>query len=823
MSTSACFQCGLPVAASPSVTADIGGKQRAFCCIGCRAVAQLINDAGLKNYFRFRDDSIADTAAIVGKAANDFSYYDDEKFQDQFVVSEPGDVRCAGLVVEGIHCAACAWLIERYIGAQGGVASVSVNSSNHRCQLRWHSRQTSLSQMLPYFLAIGYRAVPATHDDIQQQITRENRQALMRLGVAGFGMMQVGMLAVALYAGALQDMTEVWRQLLRWVSAMVATPVVFFAAMPFFRNAFTAVRFFRLSMDVPVALAIGLAYVLSCWATVSGAGDVYFDSVSMFTFFLSTGRYVEMRIRHRNEQSLSRTASLLPVVVQRIKRAGDTQKLPHSETLPVDSLVNGDWTQVREGETIPCDGCVVEGEGHVDESLLTGEPHAIDKTAGDAVIAGSIIADGSLVVEAQHLKQQTRIAAIQRITDRALQEKPRQLVLADRLAGYFVATVLFAAGLAGLYWYNKEPHRALWVVLSILVVTCPCALSLATPVALTAAVHRLRRLGLLIVRGHAVETLARVTRVAFDKTGTLTEGKINVSDVVIVAGYSRERVLKIIAAMESGSTHPIARAFAQYPTDLSASEVKYYRGQGVVALVEGHRYRFGTEDFALALISDSDAANVTMSQPQPMGPSPLTLSCHDGVVARVIISDKLREESKAALHALQQQGLTLSILSGDGSATVASVAAELGVRNFQAELKPEQKMERVKQWQSQHDVVAMVGDGLNDLPVLVAADVSLAMSGAADLTQIQADSVLLRNDLRIVSLARRCAVFCRSVIRQNLYWAVLYNIVALPLAIAGMVPPYVAAIGMSLSSLLVVLNSARITRLQLPLSMPSQR
>ncbi len=803
----ACYHCGLPVPPGADFQLSVQGCEQLFCCPGCQAVASAIIDGGLSGFYRYRTQLNERPAP----AARDYSVYDSPQVQRDFVTAVDGDCNRAQLLLEGISCAACVWLIEHHLGKLDGVERVTVNANTRRCSLQWRPAQQSLSGLMAALEAIGYRPVPATDQSRQALLQRESRQALMRLGVAGIGMMQVGMVAIALYAGALQGISENWQMFLRWISLLIATPVVFYSAQPFFQGAYRVLKSAHLSMDVPVATAIGLAYGASCWATLRGSGEVYFDSVSMFTFFLLLGRYLEMHARHANGLESASLARLLPLTVCKVERG----RVEHSEHIPLKALQPGHWIRVNAGETIPCDGRVQEGHGGVVEALLTGEADAIEKRTGDLVVAGSVNQEGSLLVEVTAVGGETRLSTIERLVEQAQAEKPRQVAIADRLAGYFVGIVLLTTLVVALLWWHWAAEKALWVSLSVLVVTCPCALSLATPAALTAALTHLRRLGLLVTRGHVIEGLEKVTRVIFDKTGTLTLGQPRVEDVVLCGDLERDYCVAVAAALEAGSSHPIAEAFAEFRGRVYAADLHSETSAGVEGRVGNERFRLGTTAYAMALCRQQTAPIVCDRRSGIEGAAPapgqwLLLANSRGPQAWIQLRDRLRPEASAAVRALIGRGIDVELLSGDHSSNVKAVAAALGIEDYHSGVSPAQKLAHIRRRQAQGDIVLMVGDGINDIPVLGGADISVAMGAATDLAQSRADSILLHGDLRVLAQALQFSRRTRRVIRQNLSWALLYNGVALPLAAAGWVPPYAAAIGMSLSSLVVVVNALRL-------------
>ncbi|MBX2808637.1 MAG: cadmium-translocating P-type ATPase [Cellvibrionaceae bacterium] len=817
-SVTPCFHCGLPVADPTEFTLRVGSAQtpeherqeQSFCCVGCQAVTAMIYEGGLGQFYRFR--TRVNQKVDAGAAPSDkydFSLYDQDDLQADFVQREATQ-RTASLLLDGITCAACVWLIERHLSAQPGVLKVRVNGLNHRCELSWDASAQCLSQLMQALAAIGYQPQPFTPDARERQLRQQHQTVLMRLGVAGFGMMQVGMTAIALYAGALQGMDAHWQQLLRWLSLLVATPVVLYAAQPFWSAAWRSLRQRRLTMDVSVSTAIILAYVASAWATLSGSGEVYFDSVAMFTFFLLLGRYAEMRLRRRNQSLLGVTTALLPRVVERLDRQYDSQKqdsqTPQAQKIPLSQLAAGDRVRLYAGDTIPCDGRVCEGDSRVVEALLTGEAEPVVKGPGDAVIAGTLNTQGVLIVEVTAVGKQTRLSTIERLVQQAQQHKPRLQQLADKIAAYFVAVVLLAAAAVFIIWQAIRPEDAFWISLSVLVVSCPCALSLATPTALTAAVAALRRRGLLVVTSHVIETLPAIEQIIFDKTGTLTQGQPSVKQVLLLEqgieqGLDAAAVLALAAALETGNRHPIAQAFTAYDAGYQVSRQLLQTGAGVSGVIGGHVYALGKPAFVV----DGGAL---IDRPTTAGQW-LLLAKNARPLAWIALQDSLRSSAVEAVTALQQQGQSLEILSGDQPAVVAAIAEQLGGLAYHSDQSPEDKLALVRQRQQQRPVL-MVGDGINDMPVLAGADVSIAMESATDLARTSADAVLLRGDLTIVPAARALSLRARRTIKQNLGWALAYNTLALPLAACGFIPPYLAAIGMSLSSLIVIANALRL-------------
>jgi Cu2+-exporting ATPase len=802
----ACFHCGEPVLPGVDHVAVIDGERRRMCCAGCEAVARAIVESGLGDYYRQRQTLSARPVAVV---PDELRRYDLPAVQASFV--EAADAHCkeASLLLEGVTCAACTWLIERRLARVPGVASAAVNYATGRARVRWEERRVQLSGILRVLAEIGYRAYPFDAASSEALERRERRSQLARLFVAGLGMMQVMMYAIPAYV-ADGDMSADIEQLLRIASLMLTLPVVLWAAVPFYRGAWRGVAAGRLGMDVPVAIAIGIAFAASLAATVRGAGDVYYDSIAMFVFLLLGARYLETSMRARAARAQQRLVRLVPAVAERVVdgRTGST------EPVAVASLRPGDRVLVRPGAVVPADGCVLEGESTLDESVLTGESRSIGKRPGDALVGGALNVRSPLLIEVGRVGDATVLAGILRLIERAQAEKPRIAQLADAVAQWFVAALLVVALAAGIAWHAVDPPRAIWIVIAVLVVTCPCALSLATPAALTAATGRLYAAGVLATRGHAVETLARATHVIFDKTGTLTGGDLALIGVLPAGGLSAPQCLALGAALEHGSEHPVARALAAAAGEpgsrgARAEAARNFPGEGMEASVDGARYRIGSLAFVAALHHQPPPAELMFAADDV---SVAALGDERGWLALFTFGDALRPGARQLVRDLRAGGRQVCLLSGDRVHHVEHVARELGIEIMRGAATPEAKVEFVRELQSRGAVVAMVGDGINDAPVLAQAQVSIAMGSGTELAQVNADMVLLSEGVHGLADAFETAARTLRVVRQNFAWAIAYNAVAVPLALAGWVTPLVAAIGMSGSSLAVVLNALRLLR-----------
>jgi Cu2+-exporting ATPase len=769
-----------------------------MCCPGCRAVAGLISASGLDNFYQQRTAFNERPQQQDPTALEQYLIYDDPELAASFTKTNEDGLRSASLLLGGITCAACTWLIEQSMSRLPGVERALVNLQQSRLDIRFDPAQLPLSEIFARVENLGYRPRPFQISTARLQMAAQYRAELRRLAVAGLGMMQVGMFAIALHAGDIQGIDIAYQGLLRWVSLLVASFIVAYSARPFFSAAWRHLKVGSLVMDLPVALAIGLAWLASAWATVSGTGQVYFDSVVMFTFFLLLGRFLEHRVRQRHALTWFDAESTLPGAVT-------TRRDEQWITVPRIQLQGGETVLVKAGETVPVDAQIVDGSSAVKEDTFNGEhlPRAV--SPGDTIYAGTVNVEAALQAKTLGSYRESRLAALQRSVELAQTEKPQLAKLADRIASWFVAGILLVTTITAVVWSQLAPEQALWITLSVLVISCPCALALATPAALTSAASALRAHGVIVRGENALDSLSRTTHLLFDKTGTLTEGALAIADVRPLDDMSTADTLAIGAALQHYSSHPVARAFAGITGATGFDAVDYRVGAGLEARKDGVTYRMGSTPFCRQLAAEL-----------PQAPDDLlywiALCRENCPLAWIGLNDRTRVEAGDVVTSAQQAGLQVELLSGDSSAQGPQLARSLGIGIVNRGLTPQQKMAHVQQLQTQGAVVSMVGDGLNDAPVLSLADASFAVAGATDLARTQADFVIVGGDLHAVTDTWRKARQCRRIIGQNFAWALGYNICAIPLAAMGFIPPWAAAIGMSLSSLLVVANSLRLNR-----------
>lgn len=772
-----------------------------MCCLGCKAVAEFIESSGLHAFYEFR--STPDDNLDLRPEDQEWQHYDDTDLLDRFVSRRSRDAE-ASIDIGGMYCSACVWLLQKALQQEPAVQSVDINPAVRRAVIRWDIEKLRFSGLLNAIARIGFKPAPVgagIDGDLQ---TAEQRLALKRLIVAAAAGMQVMMFAVALYAGDYFGIEAGMQHFLRLISLLVTLPIVLYAARPFFAGAWRGVRAGTPGMDLPVAIAIGAAFVASTFATLSQQGEIYFDSVAMFVFFLSATRYLELRARHRAEDHATALAQLLPDTAVRIENNSPVK-------VALDRLRVDDVVSIVPGDVVPVDGEILEGSLETDESMLSGESRTVLRKSGDPVFAGAVTRAGNASIRVTRVGASTSLAEIGRMLERARSDRPPIALLADRIATRFVLAVLSIAAISGAFWYWLEPSRSFEVVLATLVVTCPCALALATPAALAAAASNLAKSGFLLVRSRILSVLSGPATIVFDKTGTLTAGRPVILDVqVFPASLTETAALQLAAALETASEHILARAFAAHlDTEGDLPEKVYVvPGSGVEATLRDQLYRIGKADFVAALCGSAippTAGDTASTQ--------VFLGNERELLAMFTLGDELRQDAAASIARLRSKGFDTVIASGDRQAVVADVAAELNVEKWHAEMTPADKLDLIRQLQRHDAPVVMVGDGINDAPVLAAADASIALDSGTALARASADAVSLGRNLGSILRAVDMAARTQRIIRQNITWAIFYNATALPLAVSGMLQPWMAAIGMSLSSLLVVLNALRLQRL----------
>jgi Cu2+-exporting ATPase len=698
---------------------------------------------------------------------------------------------------DGMHCANCARSIRRDVGALPGVQSVDVNLVTGRVHVAWQHGSTGVAAVLDRVRRLGFRPVPLVGDETDTARRAERRTMLKRLGLAGLAAMQMSMYTIGLYFGVFSGMEAWLEQLLRVTAMLISLPVMFYSGAPFLRGAWFDLRRHTLGMDVPVAAAMVLAFAASVYNTWRDAGDIYFDSVAMFIFFLLLGRFAEQNARRGSLNAGEALARSLPAEASLLEGAG-------TRRVPLASIAAGDRLLVAHGAVIPVDGELESTNTLVDESLVTGEALPITRSAGARLPGGAINLGPPCTLRALAPARDSTIATMAALIERAQSERAPQARAADRAAGVFVAWIVVLAMLVAAAWLWIDPSRAFDATLAVLVVTCPCALSLATPVALAAATTRLARRGMLVTRAQALERLAGIDTVMLDKTGTLTEAHMRLGEVHTLRDAGRELCLAIAASLEQQSAHPLAAAFiAATPTRVAVGDIHEASGQGLEGTVAGARWRIGRRDWVLEPAGDTSTPGFEAADPDDY----VWLGNERGAMAAFELLDSVRPEAAAAMSALRAMDIDVVVASGDRRSTVNHIAAELGIQEARGRLDPAAKQAWLRQLQASGHRVLMVCDGINDGPVLAAADAACAMGRGAALAHAAADLLLMSESLASLPAALATARGAAALVRSNLRWALGYNLAAVPLAACGLVPPWLAAVGMSASSLYVVLRA----------------
>lgn len=817
-----CFHCGLDVPEHLHLTVRYENEDRETCCAGCQAVAQSIIDAGLGSYYKQRTADAQKTELPPQEILDQIRLYDLPEVQSDFVETH-GGTREAVLMLGGITCAACVWLIEQQLLRTDGIVRIDLNYSTHRCRVVWEDGKIRLSDILLKIRQTGYTAAPYDAQKIEAANQKERKQYIVRLAVAGLGMMQTMMFALPtyLYGG---DIEPDFLQILHWGSFLMVLPVVFYCAVPFYQGTLRDLKNRRVGMDTPITVAIIMTFIAGVYSLATNAGQgMYFESIAMLLFFLLGGRFMEQIARRKAGDAAERLVKLIPAFCHHMPDYPDTQETCEAAVV---KLKAGDIVMVKPGETVPVDGTVVEGSSAVNEAMLTGESLPVAKMPSEKVTAGTLNTQSPLIIRTDRTGSSTRLSHIVRLLDRALAQKPRTAELAEQYASTFVFGELLLAVPVFIGWmFYADAHTALWITVALLVITCPCALSLATPTALAASTGALAREGILISGKQTLETLAQTTDIIFDKTGTLTQGNPTVSRISLLSGTDEAFVLAVAQALEQQSEHPLARAILNHRVsdgmipDIRVGQRLNHVGEGV-----GAQLTVDGETQVWALGRAAYVAKIAGEPPQDEqsseSGSAVYLGNQLGFQAVFYLQDPLKEGAEEVVRKLKRQHLTLHLLSGDRETAVVETARALGIAHYRAQAMPEDKLEYVKALQKEGKKVLMIGDGINDAPVLAQADTSAAVAGGTDIARDGADIVLLNEDLNTVPHMLAQAGRTRQIIRQNLSWASAYNIIAVPLAVLGYVQPWIAALGMSFSSLVVLGNAMRLHK---QADMPSEK
>lgn len=826
-----CYHCGQELPSEP-FRETIKGREHKFCCRGCQAVCRYIYDAGLAGYYEKRDKSRPGGPPLL--LANDIAASIDPKF-----VRVSGDINEVSVIIEGIHCAACIWLIERVLGETDGVAAARVNFSTSRARVQWDGTRITPDDIIRKIASLGYGTMPYDPSSSETPLLKKSIDMQIRMVVAGFCTVAAMFLAEGLYAGYFWGIDASSRNFMQWLSLIITAPVVFYSGTPFIRGAYNGLRNRAMTMDLPIALGALITYFYSAWATLNKRGDVYFDSAAMFIFLILIGRYLEAASKRKAGSATERLLSLGAKAATVIKDGERT-------TVPVNAVSVRDWVEVKPGGKIPVDGIIMDGESRVDESMLTGESRPVKKVVGSQVSGATMNMDGTFIFRATKVGDDTVLSKIIRLVEDAQSSKASIQRVADRIATYFVPAILGIAVLTYVYWSIYDPGHAVIYAIAVLIITCPCALALATPAAIITGTGAGAKEGILIKNGEVLEKAHKATHIIFDKTGTLTEGKMGVVNIVVSGRWSgvsaEDELLHLASIVEKGSEHPIGKAIVREATDrkldldINMKGFKAYPGKGVEGKFRDQRSEFGVmvgnrrfiveRGFHIPeeLLNAEEKLNsegktvVYVSCVSVSGS--LSIREREGVrVGIIAISDRVRSEAKTAVAALKKMGLKVTVLTGDNRRVAEAIARTVGADDVIAEVLPEEKEAIVKGLQERGEVVIMVGDGINDAPALVRADIGMAVGSGTDVAIESADIVLLNSNPLSVSRAVEISRKTFGIIKGNLWISLLYNIILTPLAALGFIVPVVAGIAMPLSSLVVIGNSIRAGKIT-PLSSP---
>jgi len=806
-----CFHCNLPVLSKNKYSMIVNGVLKLMCCPGCLAVTKFILDSGFGDYYLYRNAHGNTIDDLFLKDKTLFDTYDDKFIQNKFINKMENNLSYIVIAIDGITCAACTWLIERHMKKLKGIHKVFVNLATCRAQITWNILELPLSTLLREFKYIGYNAYPYTPKKQEEFYKNEYKKELKKLLIAGLCMAQVMMLSVALYVGESKDMGHSYWFFMRLMCFLITCPVLFFSAKGIFYNAWRSIKNKSFGMDITVSLSLCLACIASVKNLLHGFGDVYFDSICMFVFFLLIGRFLEMRARHHAGEIVYSLQELNTGTATIIKKNDNTVV----KIKTIEDIELNDYILIKSGEIIPMDGIIVDGFSNVNESMLTGEAVPIFKKLGDNVIGGSCNIENNIVIKATKTKNTSTISIIIQLLEQAGTVKPEINTLINSITGYFVFTVLILTLITAMIWIQLGNDNTLDIILSMLVITCPCALSLATPVAITSSANALAKSGFLITREYTLEKLCTVTDIIFDKTGTLTVNNFILNKIKLNSNINIKQAFLLALMLEKDSKHPIAKAFtsskfkfSKIELLFSKTDVKNYVNQGLEGIINGTTYRLGKASFI-----KNWTDQFTDVRKKYNDEIWITLASKKKVLAWFNLINPLRTDALDCINQLKCLNINIHVLSGDSSQNVDFIADILKIKNRNKNKTVTDKLEYINSLKKNNAITLMIGDGINDAPALNASNISVAMGSGADLAKINSDSILLNNNLINIAKSIKHSKKNKFIIKQNIIWAIFYNLIGLVFAAFGFITPYYASIGMSGSSLIVILNSLRLGKM----------
>ncbi len=808
-----CFHCGLPLPPDEPFVEQIEGRQRHFCCFGCQSVCKAIYEAGLDGFYQRTPDGTL--LAPPPEPPKDIALFDLDEVQEEFV-RELGEEREIHLLVEGIHCAACIWLIERSLDTMPGIIKVQVNLTNKRLLLRWNNQQTHLSDIIKRLGDIGYAAIPFDPEAAEGHIKKQNRDLLFRMAVAGFAMMNLMWISIALYSGADTADGGQFRSMFHWIGFALASLTLFYSGSIFLRGAWAGLRHRHLTMDLPIAIGATATYLYSTYVTVSGSevGEVYFDTVVNFIFVILVGRFLEAISKRHAVAATQRLMDLQPRVATLLTDGAE-------KIVPIRTVKSEDTVLVKAGDKVPVDGIVIDGRSSVDESMLSGESEPVRKDTGHSVSAGTVNLHSALTLRVTGTLRDTSLGRIIALVEEAQASKAPIQCMADRIVPWFVMATLLLATLTFLLWLGSGFELALMAATSVLIITCPCAFGLATPMAIAVAAGQGARNGILVKNGEVLETLSRVSHFVFDKTGTLTTGRMQFQQLKTHDAADEDKLLRLAAIVERYSEHSIAQAIVEGAeqqhliiNDCKPEAFESLPGHGVKAVVEGQQVILGTLTWLQQSGIELDQKLCDQAHAlEAKATSCIHMAVDNKHLALLAIADQLRPDAQQLVAGLRDAGIRMTLLSGDRKRVADAVAEQLGGMEVIAEVLPQDKDQVISDLQAKGEWVAMVGDGVNDAPALIRANIGIAVGSGTDVSMESADIVLMQDELDKVRVATLLSRRTLRTIRQNIGLSLTYNVIMVPLAMAAFITPLFAAIAMPISSLLVIGNAARIRTL----------
>jgi Cu2+-exporting ATPase len=770
-----------------------------MCCPGCQAVASSIVENGLESYYEFRTEPASRGDSALDNTMSKLSVYDEPELQEDFVL-ESGSNKEIQLTVEGITCAACGWLIEKQLAKVTGIKRVSVNVGSRRALITWNDSQIKLSQLLQQLKKIGYESLPFQADSHEISYQLEQKSYLKKLGLAGLMTMQVMMLAMGQYFDLFGSIDAETTRYFNWVSLVLTTPVVLYSGSVFYLSALKALLAKTINMDISISIALLSTYIAGIITVNEADAEVYFESICMFIFFLLISRFLEQRTRYKANQISSNMLKHIPLTAYKWTNG-------ELESVLAKQLQAGDLVLVKAGEVIPVDGEIVEGIATINESMLTGEFESVNKQRGSLVYGGTLNQIGVITVKVTKTLKYAMVNQILRLQETALANKPKVALMADKLSQHFGAAVLIFTVFTYAYWHFQDSPHAFWISISVLVATCPCALGLATPSALTCAMANMNKNGVLLKRADALEQLTDISDIVFDKTGTLTCGEFSIEKMWFADETQGETLLSIASSLELRSEHPIAKAFSNSDIKENHHYINSFEvsvGKGISGQFDDDMYKLGSLNYVATSNQELLVHNIADAS--------IVMTKNGKLVSAFWLVDKIKPGVLDVLSQLKDY--KTSILSGDSERNVNSISQKLNIDVSYSQCSPAKKLETIQRLQREGKKILMLGDGINDAPVLAAADVSLAVGNASDLAKNAADIILLNPQLETLTFILSMAKRTKAKIKQNLVWAIGYNILVLPLAMAGYLTPWMAALGMSISSIIVVYNSTRLLKNQ---------